>query len=94
MNMNRRSFLMNGLFGAGNIGIRAMATGLPAWFLANPLGASAQNLACALSNVGKAQFLIASISSAGCPLNCNVPGTYGDPAHRGRFRRHANCAGL
>lgn len=78
MDMKRRSFLMRGLFGA--VGVRAMATGLPAWFLANPLAASAADIACALSNKGRAQFLVVSASSAGCPINCNVPGTYDNPA--------------
>ncbi|HET7867613.1 MAG TPA: DUF1501 domain-containing protein [Burkholderiaceae bacterium] len=80
MDKRRRHLLMSGLFGAGHVGLRAMATGVPAWFLANPLKATAQDLACALSNAGRAQFLIASTSSAGCPLNCNVPGTYGNDA--------------
>lgn len=78
MDMNRRRFLMRGLFGA--VGVRAMATGLPAWFLANPLAASAADMACVLSNKGRAQFLVVSASSAGCPINCNVPGTYDNPA--------------
>jgi hypothetical protein len=73
---NRRKLLMSGLFGAGYVGMRAMATGLPAWFLLNPLTASAQEMACAISNIGRAQFLIVSASSAGCPINCNIPGTY------------------
>ena len=80
MNIQRRRALMGGLFGAGHVGVRAMATGLPAWFLANPLGAGAAELACALSSAGKAQFLVVSASSAGCPLNCNVPGTYDNAA--------------
>jgi hypothetical protein len=37
MDMKRRHLLLNGLFGASHVGLRAMATGLPAWFLANPL---------------------------------------------------------
>ena len=71
---------MGGLFGAGHVGLRAMATGLPAWFLANPMAAGAADMACALSSAGKAQFLVVSASSAGCPLNCNVPGTYDNGA--------------
>lgn len=67
---------MTGLFGAGYVGLRAMATGLPAWFLANPREASAQDMECALTNVDRAQFLVMSCASAGCPINCNVPGTY------------------
>jgi hypothetical protein len=80
MDTQRRKLLMSGLFGSGHLGLRALATGLPAWFLARPLAAQAQTLACTLSNIGQAQFLIVSASSAGCPINCNVPGTYGDSA--------------
>jgi len=80
MNTLRRRDLLQGLFGAGTPGLRALATGLPAWFLAHPTGARADDLACSLSNAGKAQFLVVSASSAGCPLNCNVPGTYDNSA--------------
>lgn len=80
INHERRKLLMTGLFGAGAIGLRAMATGLPAWFLLNPRAAQAQAMSCALSNQGRAQFLVVSASSAGCPLNCNIPGTYDHPA--------------
>ena len=73
---NRREALLTGLFGAGYVGLRAMATGLPVWFLANPRRANAQDMSCALSNVGKAQFLVMSCSSAGDSISCNCPGTY------------------
>jgi hypothetical protein len=73
---NRRETLLQGLFGAGYVGLRAMATGLPAWFLMNPRQASAQDMTCALSAVGKAQFLVVSASSAGDSISCNCPGTY------------------
>ena len=73
---NRRETLLTGLFGAGYVGLRAMATGLPVWFLANPRKASAQDMTCALTNQGKAQFLILSCSSAGDSISCNCPGTY------------------
>jgi hypothetical protein len=53
-----------------------MATGLPIWFLVNPRKASAQDMACALSNQGKAQYLILAASSAGDSISCNCPGTY------------------
>lgn len=52
--INRRETLLAGLFGAGYVGLRAMATGLPAWFLVNPREANAQDMACALSAAGKA----------------------------------------
>ena len=34
--LKRRDGLLAALFGAGHIGLRALATGLPAWFLAEP----------------------------------------------------------
>ncbi|MFG6459539.1 hypothetical protein [Roseateles sp. BYS96W] len=80
MDMHRRRALLTGLFGTGHVGLRALASGLPAWLLANPTAANAQAMSCLLSNKGRAQFLVVSASSAGCPLNCNVPGTYDDPA--------------
>jgi Protein of unknown function (DUF1501) len=76
----RRQTLLSFLFGAGAVGLRAMATGLPVWFLANPRKASAQDMACALSAAGKAQFLVVSASSAGDSISCNCPGTYTAPA--------------
>jgi hypothetical protein len=75
-NMNRRDALTAGLLGVGFAGLRAAATGLPAWFLANPRTAKAQDMACALTNVGNAQFLVVSASSAGDAISCNAPGTY------------------
>lgn len=74
--INRRETLLRGLFGAGYVGLRAMASGLPVWFLTNPRKASAQNMTCALANAGKAQFLVMSCSSAGDSISCNCPGTY------------------
>jgi hypothetical protein len=74
--INRRQALLAGLFGAGGLGWRAIATGLPAWFLSKPREANAQDLQCALQNQGRAQFLVVSASSAGDPISCNVPGTY------------------
>jgi hypothetical protein len=75
--MNRRSLLEKTLFGAGALGLRALATGLPVSFLARPLVARADDFTCADKN--RAQYLIISTSSAGDPLNANVPGTYDFP---------------
>jgi len=81
MDLKRRDVLLSTLFGAGHIGLRAAATGLPAWFLINPRATSAQTLDCLIQSQDKLQFLIVSASSSGDPLNCNVPGTYdGDAA--------------
>jgi hypothetical protein len=76
---NRRETLLAGLFGAEYIGLRALATGLPAWFLMNPRRASAQDLQCAIDARDKMQYLVISTSSNGDPLNCNAPGTYEAP---------------
>jgi hypothetical protein len=76
MLLKRRDALLTALFGTGHIGLRALATGLPAWFIANPRLATAQTLDCAITAKEKLQYLILSTSSAGDPMNCNVPGTY------------------
>ena len=74
--LKRRDALVSSLFGTGYLGLRAMATGLPAWFLASPRRANAQALQCLIDAKDKAQFLIVSASFNGDPLNCNCPGTY------------------
>lgn len=78
--ITRRQALMTGLFGTGYVGLRALATGLPAWFLLNPRSANAQSLACAIAAKDKLQYLIVSASSMGDPINCNCPGTYENSA--------------
>jgi hypothetical protein len=74
--VTRRESLLAGLFGSGYIGLRALATGLPPWFLLNPRRATAQDLHCMLNAQNNSQYLVLSTSSNGDPLNCNVPGTY------------------
>jgi hypothetical protein len=74
--LTRREGLLAALFGSGYIGLRALATGLPAWYLANPRKATAQDLQCAIDAKDKLQYLIVSTSSNGDPINCNCPGTY------------------
>jgi len=76
MLLRRRDALLTALFGTGHMGLRALATGLPAWFIANPRSATAQMLDCTIDAKDKLQYLIISTSSAGDPMNCNVPGTY------------------
>ena len=76
--ITRREALLTGLFGAGTVGLRALATGLPAWFIANPRKATAQSLQCAITATDKLQRLIVCVSSNGDPINCNCPGTYLD----------------
>jgi hypothetical protein len=77
--VKRRQALLTGLFGAEYIGLRALATGLPAWFLANPRKASAQDMQCAIAARDTMQYLVLSSSSQGDPLNANAPGTYEAP---------------
>ena len=76
--ITRREALLTGLFGAGTVGLRALATGLPAWFIATPRKATAQSLQCAITATDKLQRLIVCVSSNGDPINCNCPGTYLD----------------
>src|SRR5512132_1127170 len=75
--ITRRDALRGALAGAGLIGLRAMATGLPISFLLNPSIARSDE-ACAAMNAS--QFLILSMSANGDALNVNVPGTYDLPA--------------
>jgi hypothetical protein len=79
--LTRRNALLSGLFGSGYLGLKAMATGLPAWFLANPSKATAADLECAITSKENLQYLIMNVSSMGDPISCNCPGTYeGDAA--------------
>ena len=75
--ISRRDALKGSLLGAGLIGLRAMATGLPISFLLNPSIARSDE-ACKAMAVS--QFLILSMSANGDAVNCNVPGTYQLPA--------------
>ena len=76
MKISRRQALMSTLFGAGALGLRALATGLPVSFFLNPRRAMAAG-ACA--DASKAQYIIFSTSGGGDPINANCPGTYADP---------------
>lgn len=75
--ITRRDALRGALAGAGLIGLRAMATGLPISFLLNPSIARSDEACAAMT---ASQFLILSMSASGDALNCNVPGTYDLPA--------------
>jgi hypothetical protein len=79
MQVSRRSALLSTLFGAGYVGLRALATGLPASLLVNPRRALADTPAPACPTPDKAQYIILSTSGSGDPINANVPGTYDDP---------------
>ena len=78
MNISRRKALMSTLFGAGYVGLRALATGLPAAVLMKGQRALADT-AATCGNKSKAQFIILNTSGNGDPINANVPGTYDDP---------------
>lgn len=69
MDFKRRQLLQTALLGAGSLGLRALATGLPIHVLADPLRAQAQEPA-------DSHILILNTSHAGEPINCNAPGTY------------------
>jgi hypothetical protein len=76
--LTRRQALISTLFGAGAVGLRALATGLPASLLLNPRRALAdipEGGPCPT----KAQFIIFNTSGNGDPINASVPGTYDDP---------------
>ena len=75
MNTTRRNVLLSTLCGAGYLGLRAVATGLPVSLLLDPRRALADPPCPAAANP---QFVILSTSSAGDPLNANAPGTYED----------------
>jgi hypothetical protein len=74
--LTRRNALLTGLFGSGYVGLKAIATGLPAWFIANPRKATAADLECAIQARENLQYLIMNVSSMGDPIGCNCPGTY------------------
>lgn len=76
MKLSRREMVLSTLFGAGGLGLRSLATGIPLSWFARPEHARAQDM-CA--DKKRAQFLILSASSAGDPLNANAPGTYEFP---------------
>ena len=76
--ITRRNALMATLFGTGYIGLRALATGLPASFLLNPRRAFADPAAPACASMEKAQFIILQTSGSGDPINANCPGSYVD----------------
>ena len=76
--ITRRQALLSTLFGTGLVGLRALATGLPASFLLNPRRALADLPASGCRDPSQAQFVIFNTSGQGDPINANVPGTYDD----------------
>ena len=76
MDESKRRFLRTSLYGAGFLGLRALATGIPMSILANPHKARADVPTTCNANP---QYLILATSGSGDPLNANVPGCYEDP---------------
>jgi len=77
--MTRRDALLSTLFGAGCVGVRALATGLPASFLLSPREVLADPMGPMCVAQAKAQYIIFNTSGSGDPINASVPGTYEDP---------------
>ena len=78
--LSRRDALLSALFGAGYVGLRSLATGLPAALLLDPEAALAAPAAPICPAADRAQFIVFSTSGTGDPINASAPGTYDDPA--------------
>ncbi len=76
---SRRALLLSSFFGGSLLGLRSLATGLPASFLIAPRRALAEQAQPSAESL-KPQFLILSTSAAGDPIGNNCPGTYEHPA--------------
>ncbi|MCH2110630.1 MAG: DUF1501 domain-containing protein [Polyangiaceae bacterium] len=67
----RRHLIQGALLGAGALGLRSLATGLPSSFLSTGSMAHA-------SEPGEHDYIILSHAGSGDPLNAGAPGTYVD----------------
>ena len=81
MDITRRKLLLSTLFGAGGVGLRALATGLPLSVFTRPRAAHAESNP-APDACTNAQYLYFLTSSSGDPINANIPGSYILPAIR------------
>jgi hypothetical protein len=78
--LSRRDLVLRMLFGAGFVGLRSLASGIPASILLNPRRAmAAADSGAAPPTITNPQYIIYSTSFNGDPVNCNAPGTYDDP---------------
>lgn len=84
MDPKRRDTLLKLLYGPSLVGLRALASGIPASLLlaaetarADDFNAAARALA---ATARPPQYVIFSTSTLGDPLNCNAPGCYDDPS--------------
>lgn len=75
MNPTRRDAIRAAIFGTGAVGLRSLASGLPAAAFAGGLW-STEALA---AEVRDPQFLLMFTSQRGDPMNATTPGTYGAP---------------
>lgn len=79
ISLQRRNALLKLLFGAGGIGLRSVASGLPISMLLNPRKALADITGDSkIAAAGAPQFVLFSTSVGGDPVNANAPGTYAD----------------
>jgi len=78
MTFTRRTILSSTLFGAGLLGLRSLATGIPTKLLAGGPQAFADTMSTCANT--KPQYVILATSGQGDPLNANAPGTYGGGA--------------
>ena len=76
MDASRRELLIRTLFGAGMLGLRSLATGIPLSILADPRRALGAGSATACPPNAAAQYILFSSSGDGDPVNANVPGAY------------------
>jgi hypothetical protein len=79
MEMNRRKLLLSTIFGAGAVGLRALATGLPVSMFSRTARADSDPAAPDTAVCTKPQYVFLLTSGSGDPLNANVPGTFDDP---------------
>ena len=79
--ITRRQAILTAILGSSGLALRALASGLPAEFVRDPLRADVARLAATPS----AQALILASSGAGDPMGNNAPGSYADAriAHAG-----------
>jgi len=75
MNSTRRKLLQAAVFGAGYVGLRSLATGIPvSWF---------QSGVAHAATGGDPNFLILATVNSGDPFNANAPGAYVDGTEHG-----------
>jgi hypothetical protein len=74
-----RRDILRGLFtGSASLGLRSVATGLPAAFLLNPFREARADTPVTV-DPARAQFLVLALSDSGEPINTNGPGSYAAP---------------